>query len=199
MSRSSATTAHCANSGGAGTCTDFSGSCTTVSELQASITSIIRAKNPYKTWAFVADLFGLKERSAKHRLANSRVYTIEELQALLQSEDGLDYLAALMADAEPKWWWWAKQVMAVAAIKRRRAEDEQEILKLETSAPAEVGARRRIKGALDANRNLKASIDRAETSLGLRRPDADRRDADAARAGAGAPHRAVAQAQARRR
>lgn len=199
MSRSSATTADCANLGGAETCTDFPGSCTTVSELQISITNIIRAKNPYKTWAFVADLFGLKERSAKHRLANSRVYTIEELQALLQSEDGLDYLAAIMAGAEPKWWWWAKQVMAVAAIKRRRAEDEQEILKLETSAPAEVGARRRIKGALDANRSLKASIDRAETALGFRRPDVDSRDADASRAGARAPHRAVAQASRRSR
>jgi hypothetical protein len=180
-------------------CTDFPGSCTTVSELQASITNIIRAKNPYKTWAFVADMFGLKERSAKHRLANSRVYTIEELQALLRSEDGLDYLAAIMGDAEPKWWWWAKQVMAVAAIKRRRAEDEQEILKLETSAPAEVGARRRIKGALDANRSLKASIDRAETALGFRRPDVDRRDADAARGSAGPSHRSVAQAASRRR
>ncbi|MGY4614795.1 hypothetical protein ACVWZ4_000022 [Bradyrhizobium sp. USDA 4472] len=199
MSRASATTANCANSGGADLCTDFPGSCTTISELQASITNIIRAKNPYKTWAFVADLFGLKERSAKHRLANSRVYTIEELQALLQSEDGLDYLAAIMADAQPKWWWWAKQVMAVAAIKRRRIEDEQEILKLETSAPAEVGARRRIKGALDANRSLKASIDRAETSLGLRRPDVDCRDVDAPRASVGTLHRAVAAPQGRRR
>jgi hypothetical protein len=159
--------------------------------------NILRAKNPYKTWACVADLFGLKERSAKHRLANSRVYTIEELQALLRSEDGLDYLAALMGDAEPKWWWWAKQVMAVAAIKRRRAEDEQEILKLETSAPAEVGARRRIKGALDANRNLKASIDRAETALGFRRPDVDRADADAVRSKSGASNRAVAQGRRR--
>lgn len=138
-------------------------------------------------------MFGLKERSAKHRLANSRVYTIEELQALLQSEDGLDYLAALMDDAEPKWWWWAKQVMAVAAIKRRRAEDEQEILKLETSAPAEHGARRRIKGALDANRNIKASIDRAETALGVRRPDMDGRSANASGSGIGTPHRSVAQ------
>lgn len=197
MSRASATTGNFANLGSAKTCTDFSGSCTTVSELQASITNILRAKNPYKTWAFVADLFGLKERSAKHRLANSRAYTIEELQALLRSEDGLDYLAALMGDAEPKWWWWAKQVMAVAAIKRRRAEDEQEILKLETSAPAEVGARRRIKGALDANRNLKASIDRAETALGFRRPDVDSRDAHAVRGKPGASHRAMAEARRR--
>lgn len=189
------TMANCANAGGAETCTDFPVSCTIVSDLQAAITNIIRAKNPYKTWAFVADLFGLKERSAKHRLANTRVYTIEELQVLLQSEDGLDYLVALMADTEPKWWWWAKQVMAVAAIKRRRAEDEQEILRLETSAPAEVGARRRIKGALDASRNLKAGIDRAETALGLRRPDVAGRDANAMGASASVPHRAVAAAR----
>lgn len=188
-----------ANLRGAEKDTDFPISCT-ISSLQKTITEILRAKNPRKTWAFVADAFGLKERAAKHRLANSRAYSIEELQVLLQSEDGLDFLSALMADAEPKWWWWAKQVMAVAAIKRRRAEDEQEILKLETSAPADSGpARRRIKGALDANRSIKSSIDRAETALGVQRPDLAGRNSDAARGGAGAPGRAVARTQGRGR
>lgn len=158
------------NSGGAKTCTDFPKTCT-ASPLQIAITDLLRKRNPHKTWAFLAETFGLKERAAKHRLANSVSYTIEELQALIQSEDGLDFLVALMADAEPKWWWWAKQVMAVASIKRRRKEDEQQIMKLETSAPAEVGARRRIKGALDANRSISAAVDRAEVALGFQRPD----------------------------
>lgn len=140
-------------------------------------------------------MLGLQERAAKYRISNSRAYTVDELQVLLQSEDGLEFLSVLMADAEPKWWWWAKQVMTVASIKRRRHEDEQEILKLETSAPAETGARRRIKGALDANRNIKAGIDRAETALGLQRPNLDGRDADEAGAGARLSGRAVAPAK----
>ena len=146
----------------------------TISEVNRSITAVVKAKFPQKTWAHLATMLGLQERAAKYRISNSRAYTVDELQVLLQSEDGLDFLNVLMAEAEPKWWWWAKQVMTVAAIKRRRAEDEQEILKLETSAPAETGARRRIKGALDANRHIKTSIDKAETALGFLRQDGPR-------------------------
>ncbi len=183
MSQVYAAIGQAANSGGAKTCTDFPELCTT-SSLQEAITNLIRIHNPHKTWAFVAETFGLKERAAKHRLSNSVAYNIEELQALIQSEDGLEFLTVLMADAEPKWWWWAKQVMTVASIKRRRKEDEQQIMKLETSAPAEVGARRRIKGATNANRNLMPGIDAAETALGFLRPDKVR-----------AVHSSVAQAQ----
>jgi len=184
MATASRAASNFANQRGAETCTESAVSCI--------ISEVIRAKYPSKTWAFIAQSLGLQERAAKHRLAGSRPYTVAELQTLLQSEDGLDILVALMADAEPKWWWWAKQVMAVASIKRRRAEDEQEILRLETSAPAEIGARRRIKGALNANQSVNAALDRAETALGFRRPDATGALAAAPRAGAGLSHRAVA-------
>lgn len=197
MRTASAMSPNSANIRGAETGIDFS-VLGVGKNLNEVISVILRIKEPRKTWGFLCDLLWqtsrieMTERVAKHRLAGSRDYTVEELRALLQSEDGIDFLAALMADAEPKWWWWAKQVMTVAAIKRRRAEDEQEILKLETSAPAETGARRRIKGALDANRSIKAAIDRSETALGFSRPDLARRDADAPRGGARLPHRAVA-------
>jgi hypothetical protein len=200
MRTASAITAHCAKSRGAKTGIDFS-VLGIEKNVNAAITEAVKIKWPLKTWGFLCDLLWdtkrieMTERVAKHRLSNTRDYSVEELQAMLQSEDGLDFLAVLMADAEPKWWWWAKQVMTVASIKRRRHEDEQEILKLETSAPAEVGARRRIKGALDANRNIKAGIDRAETALGIQRPNVDGRDADAAGAGARLSGRAVAPAK----
>ncbi|QUS39529.1 hypothetical protein RPMA_12305 [Tardiphaga alba] len=167
----------------------------TFSAVSIDLTQVAKSKFPQKTWAHLASMLGLQERAAKYRVSNSRAYTADEIRTLLQSEDGLDFLAAIMADAEPKWWWWAKQVMTVASIKRRRHEDEQEILKLETSAPAETGARRRIKGALDANRNIKAAVDRAETALGVQRPNLDSRDADAAGAGARLSGRSVAPAK----
>jgi hypothetical protein len=184
-----------ANSGSGASCTAHRDSCT-VSAVNIAITNVLKSRFPQKTWAHLASILGLQERAAKYRVSNSRAYTVEELQLLIQSEDGLDFLVVLMADAEPKWWWWAKQVMTVASIKRRRAEDEQEILKLETSAPAETGARRRIKGALDANRTIKAGIDRAETALGFQRPDETSRDADASRAGSRISDRPVAQTKA---
>lgn len=199
MARLSLNSMELANLGGAKTCTDFPVSCTNASPLQIAITDIIKTKFPRgtKPWAFIADAFGLKERAAKHRLSNTSAYTIEELQALLQSEDGLDFLVAIMADAEPKWWWWAKQVMTLAAVRRRRAEDEQEILKLETSAPAEHGSRRRIKGALDASKRVGAALARAETTVGFRRPELDGRGVADVGRGARVPDRTMAPARKR--
>lgn len=204
MGRSLSATAGMSNSVGAETGVDFSVLGIGLG-ANAVITEVLKIKEPRKTWAFFANLiwsggrgWEVTPRLAKHRVGGFRDYSVEELRRLLQSDDGLEFLVALMADEEPKWWWWAKQVMAVAAIKRRRAEDEQTILRLETSAPAEHGARRRIKGALDANRNIKAGIDRAETALGFQRPDVDSRNVDAPRSGAGTSHRSVAQARGRR-
>lgn len=146
----------------------------TASCLQVAITDLIYRQNPRKTWAFLCDVLGLKERAAKHRLANTSSYTIEELQVLLQSEDGFDFLQALMADAQPKWWWWAKRVIATAERRRQAAEIDQEILQLETSRPPDVNGRRRIKGDLDARTTLGKKFAAAETALGFLAPNADR-------------------------
>jgi hypothetical protein len=143
----------------------------TLSPIHHFITELFIARKPRKTWTLIAETLGLKEHAAKHRAAVQRAYSVEELQVMLQTDDGLDLLVELMGDAKPEWWWWANQVMEVADIKRQRFEGEQRILKLETTAPAGAGARRRIKGALDANRTINAGIDRAEVALGLQRPD----------------------------
>lgn len=166
MTRASVTTADMSNFGGAETCIDNATSCT--------ISDLIRAKYPVKTWSFVAGMFGLQERTAKHRLAVTRVYTVGELRTLLRSEDGLDFLIAVMGDAQPTWWRWITKVMTLASVRRRQHEDAQEILKLETTGDVEVGARRRIKGALNADKRISAAVARAETTLGISRPDVDR-------------------------
>lgn len=187
MSRALSTTPNSANFGGAETCTDFPKSCT-ISALQIAITDLIRARNPRKTWAFVADLFGLKERAAKHRLANARAYTIEELQALIHGEDGFEYLEALMAEAEPAWWAWTKQIMAQAAKRRLAAEATQEALQLEAQLQPTAAARRLSKGNADATSKLSTAFARKETALGFLRPDNPR-----------ALDSGMAQAKARRR
>lgn len=109
--------------------------------------------------------FGLKERAAKHRLANAVSYTIEELQALIQGEDGFEYLEALMADAEPAWWSWAKWVVEQGRLKRLAAEAVQQSLQLEAQLPAGAPARRKGKNA-DVKK-LSTGLARAQTAIGL--------------------------------
>jgi len=151
--------------------------------VHQAITAVLKFKEARKTWAFLADLVSapdneMKESVAKHRIAGRRDYTVEELQAILRSEEGLDFLVAVMGDAQPTWWRWMMRVITLASVRRRQAEDAQEILKLETSGDVDVGARRRIKGALDADRRLSAAVARAETALGFSRPNMDRVGAD---------------------
>lgn len=146
----------------------------TVSLLHTGLTDLFKTQHPRKTWAFLSDLLDVSERVAKHRLSNARSYTIEELQVMLQSENGLDVLNVLMAGAEPRWWWWAKRVMAIAARRRAAAEIDQEILTLETSPMADARSRRRLKEDQHASQNVGTRLARAETALGFLAPVKDR-------------------------
>jgi hypothetical protein len=149
------------NLGGAETCTIRTKTCT-VSRLQAAISDLIYNQNPKKTWAFVSDLFDLKERAAKHRLSNNSSYTIEELQILFQGKNGAAYLKAMMADAEPAWWKGVRASIALSEARVLQAEAQQRVLALD-NAPLEQPTRRKIKRFVDADRNLNA--DRAEKEL----------------------------------
>ena len=153
-----------AKTGGAETCTVWQKSCT-VSPLQAAITDIIKRKKPAgtKAWAFLCDLFGIKERSAKSRLSNSVSYTIEELQALIHGDDGLEYFEALMADAEPEWWRWTRWAIEQGSLKRLAVEATQKSLELESQLPI-TPARR--KGNADVKK-LSAGLSRSQTALGI--------------------------------
>ncbi|WP_398479256.1 hypothetical protein [Tardiphaga sp.] len=154
-----------AKPGGAETCTVFPESCT-VSPLQAALTDLIRAFNPQKTWTFVADLFGLRERSAKHRLSNSVNYTIEELQLLIQGEDGLAYLEALMAEAQPRWWLDLRKTIELSRIRGEQALLQQRAMALDNTPMARQD-RRKMKRVIDADRNLSAARAEQETAVGI--------------------------------
>lgn len=183
-----------ANSRGHETCTEIDVS-RTVSPIQRTLAELIKGKVVHKPWAFLTDLCGLKESAAKSRFAagkSRRDFSVEELQALLHSEEGLDFLVAVMADARPRWWVWALKVMKLADLRRTQHETQQEALRLESEMGAEVGSRRRIRNALDANASLSASLARAETTLGIQRADMDRRADHAPRPNARAPHRPMA-------
>lgn len=173
MSSTSLTAGNLSKMGGDKTGIDFSVLGTDL-DCSAVINFVFHARQAFKTWGFVASALDVSERTAKHRLGGTRDYTVDELRTLLRSEDGLEFLMAVMGDATPKWWRWLTKVMTLAAVRRRQHEDAQEILKLETANDVDVGARRRIKGALNADKRISAAVARAETTLGLSRPDVDR-------------------------
>lgn len=147
-----------------------------VSPLHEAVTELLKSRYPIKTWGFLASLINSTERVAKHRLSNARSYTIEELQMMLQSEDGFEVLQILMDGAQPKWWWWAKRVIATADRRRQAAELDQEIMLLETCRPADVSGRRRIKGDLDAQAIQNRKFAQTETALGFLHQDVVRGD-----------------------
>lgn len=173
MREAYAATGKMAKTGGAETGINFSVSGTT-SPLQIAITDFFKTQHPRKTWAFLCDLLGIGERVAKHRIANTRAYTIEELQLMLQSEDGLSILETLMADAEPAWWQWLRKTMKLADARRKQAEIQQEVLLLEISGPIETGSRRRLKGIRDADKRISAALAEKETDLGAVHPNRNR-------------------------
>jgi hypothetical protein len=145
------------------TCTTIPESCT----ISHQISALFKSLYPRKTWSVVAGFLGLSERTAKYRMSASRPYTVDELQTILQGEDGFDFLQMLMGKAQPRWWWWAQRVIAIARRRRQAAEIDQEILRLETSPLAGVGSSRRIKSDIHASQNIGAKFARAETALGI--------------------------------
>jgi len=93
--------------------------------VQVSLMAIAKAISPVKTWAYVATLLCTTERTAKHRLANTREITADEIAKLLRSEDGIHFLVALMADARPSWWKTMLRMGVLGGIERRREADLQ--------------------------------------------------------------------------
>jgi hypothetical protein len=143
-----------------------------------ALAEMARAISPRKTWGYLVSLMHVHERVAKHRLNGTRRFTDEDIALLLRSERGIDYLVAIMGDAEPAWWQRFKKHVAVAeAARMQRA------------------ARRKLQEAIDADADLSAAITRAAV---LQDEDFHRPQVDALRASGGLQNRAVASATKRR-
>jgi hypothetical protein len=70
-----------------------------------AVNQLLRKKFGNKTWASVAFLLGIEERTARHRLAGTRQYDFADVVRLLRSDVGLEVLKAMMGDSKtwPKW------------------------------------------------------------------------------------------------
>jgi hypothetical protein len=147
----------------------------------ASVSSIIiscaKAICPAKTWAYLDKLLGVGEATAKHRIAGRRAFTADELATLLRTERGIDYLVAVMGEAEPAWWRKFKKHLRVESALRLQAF-----------------ARRELEDAVDADRSLTAAIAGATAAMAVSDPDFHQPQIDAM-AAAGSLHRPLAQAK----
>lgn len=155
------------NSGGAATCTAMARSCT----VSAEINAVLRAVFHRKTWAELIAITGVSERMAKHRMSQSRPYTADEIAALLRSEHGLNFLVAVMGDADPQWWRTVKRAFAIGTARREK---------------------QRLQDAINELERMDETIIRAETALAVSDADFHRVQIDALRAARGADGRAVA-------
>lgn len=84
-----------------------------------------RAVFPVKTAYHLADITGYSLRSCEYWLSEKSVIPADALTALLHSEWGRDFLAAVMSDSTPRWWlklkaWMESIDLAAAEIKQRR-------------------------------------------------------------------------------
>lgn len=95
-----------------------------------------------------------------------RSYTLDELQTLLQSDDGYEILELLMAEAKPRWWSMITDAMALARARHHQELARQEVLRLDNT-PLEVPTRRKAKRIVDADRQLNSTRARQETALGF--------------------------------
>jgi hypothetical protein len=144
---------------------DFDASCS-VSNVHAAVTAIFIRLQPRKTWALIAETLRIGEHTAKHRAANHRDYTVEEIRLLLQSENGQEVLDILMADAEPRWWRDIRKTIELTRIRAEQAQLQQRAMALD-NAPMARQDRRKMKRVIDADRNLSAARAEQETALGI--------------------------------
>ena len=132
----------------------------------------------------LARLLGLSDKAAMKKLAGQRMLSVDEFATLLRTPEGFTYLTAIMADSTVQWWRIMAPLMEVAEVQAMQLRARRKF-------------RRAVKGAIDADTSLSAAIARAD-ALMVSDEDFHRPHADALRAVARIPDRAVAAAGRRR-
>lgn len=117
---------------------------------------------PDYTSKLLARLLGLSESGARKKLDGDRKLDIDEFCVMLHTDEGFEYLTAVMAESQVKWW----RLMS-ASMTAREAQRLQ--------AAARTRIRRVIRESIDADADLSAAIARAEafSDQEFHRPHAD--------------------------
>lgn len=146
--------------------------------IHLALVRVFKDLQEEKTWGAIAELLGLKERTAKHRVFATRSFSDEDIAAMLRSEHGFEFLTAMMGDARPTWWRILRPLMEVAETQKMQERARRRLQSV-------------IKGALDADRDLTAACARAE-ALAVQDQEFMGSHIDALRATGGLPRGAMA-------
>lgn len=107
--------------------------------LNSSVMQKTRDVFPIKTAHHLADITGYSLRTAEYWLSEKVVIPSDALAALIQSEWGREFLAAVMTDSAPRWWMTLKAYLKRISIEAQQARQERDYREL---LDAEVEARK---------------------------------------------------------
>lgn len=105
----------------------------------------VRIIFPIKTAPNMAATTRLSVRACEYFLSRRTGLSPNAVVALLQSEDGLTFLAALMGDAKPPWWKRLKQAARKEIVQREIEDLEKEMQAIDDDYAAEATAARNHK------------------------------------------------------
>lgn len=75
---------------------------------------------PTKTDMALAHRTGTSDRMCRYWLAEKYKLSADDLAALLRSDEGFQYLAAIIGDAHPVWWMSFKRAVRRAELRRQQ-------------------------------------------------------------------------------
>jgi hypothetical protein len=94
--------------------------------LNAAVMQKTRDVFPLKTAQYLAEITGYSLRTCEYWLSEKVVIPSDALAALIQSEWGRDYLAAVMTDTTPKWWLQLKAYLRRITYEAAAARQERQ-------------------------------------------------------------------------
>jgi hypothetical protein len=128
----------------------------------SAVMRVARRLWPRNTPAELSVRTGAHIRSSERQLAGRHRLSGGALAGLIRSEEGFEFLAAVMGEAPPRWWRRLLAMSAVAEVRARQAADMR--------------ALKQLREAIDAEALVSATVERAEDALCV--PGADLRRAD---------------------
>lgn len=142
--------------------------------MNSEIASTARRLFPVKTALQLVEITGYPLRTVEYWLTGTAKIPSDALAMLLRSDWGVDFLGAVMENARPNWW---RKTLAYFAALDAMSLNRR--------------ARRKLRDALDADRDTRAAIERADALL-VQDEDFYGAHLDAVRSTAGASGRAMA-------
>jgi hypothetical protein len=91
------------------------------------IVNVLTARWPKKTPAHVSHITGVSERAVQFWLARQTGLSLENVIALLRSDEGYDVLEAVMGDHQPEWWITTKNAHELRMTRRQIAAAQKRL------------------------------------------------------------------------